>query len=70
MFWKDTRVEPSVELNCSLIKMWLQESNDESNDEIEDEFVEQLTRRMESYISIQLNRGKTISIPEAFYECY
>ena len=70
MFWKDTRVEPTVELNCSLIKMWLEESNDESNGEIEDEFVEHLTRRMETYISIQLNRGKTISIHEAFYECY
>ena len=48
----------------------LEESDDELDPEsIQDEFVEQLTGRMEQYISIQLNLGNETSIYKAFVEC-
>ena len=64
--WQDVRTLPKVVLNCSLIKMWLEETEDE---EPEDEYVEQLTSKMSRYIEIQLNLGKTVSVSEAFQHC-
>lgn len=65
--WKDARALPRVELNCGLIKMMIEESLEQPDPE--DSYVEQLARQMGEFIAIQLNRGKSVSVYQAFISC-
>jgi hypothetical protein len=70
MFWGDLRKIPTVEINCAIILMMLEETVEEYEfHPPDDQFVEDLTRKIEQYISIQLNKGLTVSIHAAFTEC-
>ena len=68
VFWADARACPRVQLNCGLIKLMLLDSLDERQRDPSDAYVEDLTRRMEEYIAVQLNMGKQVSISEAFVQ--
>ena len=69
MLWTDIRACPNIELNCSLIKLMLEEAFDDyRTKEPENSYVETLTRKMESYLSVRLNLGERVSVFEAFCE--
>ena len=69
MFWADIRCPQRVEINCALIKYMLDELNPDAMQDFEDEYVETLTRRIESCITIDISRGKPVTIWRVFLLC-
>jgi hypothetical protein len=70
MFWADIRALPKVELNCALVKEMLCEVFEERYTETEptDKYVQELTLKLESYLALQLNRGESMCLSQAFLD--
>jgi hypothetical protein len=62
--WADARAIPHVQLNCGLVKIMIEE--DLGKTDPEDAYVEQITERMSQFIAIQLNKGNSVSVSQAF----
>jgi hypothetical protein len=67
MMWEDARAIPRVQLNCGLIKIMIEESLGKNDPE--DSYVEKITQQMGEFIAIQLNKGKRVSVSDAFIAC-